>query len=128
MHSLREDFCPDCRRCGRGSNCDRFASCAKWRGWFGERWRGTRALFGIVEDSGAGLRVSAADCVGDSFAERLRSLKEAAGVSWQQLAVLCGTSKKTLLRYARGDHSPSADTLSSIADAFGVSMDLLLGR
>lgn len=145
----RTNVCGACAGCGLlGANgeCGSFESCAEWRRWFGVRWDETRRLFG-VGDSGAvkiqrgrtagavpardcGLRGTDSVGVGirkGAFAERFSALKAGSGKSWRVLSELCGLSKNTLVRYARGEREPSAESLRRIADYFGVTVDFLLG-
>lgn len=61
------------------------------------------------------------------FPERLRRLREKKRVSRYVLSELCGLDPDTVRRYENGQAKPSADSLASIADYFGVTMDYLYG-
>lgn len=64
----------------------------------------------------------------ETFAVRLRKLRERRRVSRRTLADLCGISKSAMARYERGEREPSAALVCQLADYFGVSADYLLGR
>ena len=64
----------------------------------------------------------------ETFAVRLRKLREHRGMSRRTLSELCGLSKNMIAVYERGEAEPSAATICLLADHFGVSADYLLGR
>ena len=64
----------------------------------------------------------------ETFAVRLRRLREGRGMSRRTLSELCGLSKDMISIYERGEAEPSAKTVCLLADHFGVSADYLLGR
>ncbi len=127
------EACASCARLGADGECGSFERCDEWRRWFGVRWKETRRLFGVgviggarecdrrgAQSAGAGIRKGA-------FAERFSALKAGSGKSWRVRSELCGLSKNTLVRYARGEREPSAESLRRIAEYFGVTVDFLLG-
>lgn len=63
-----------------------------------------------------------------TFAQRLRELKEAKGVSFSQMAKETGISIAVLYRYMAGKTEPSLSYCTWLADYFGVSLDYLAGR
>lgn len=63
-----------------------------------------------------------------NFNERLRLLRSESELSQAELAKRLGLTKSSVNMYERGDREPDIDTLKSIADYFGVSMDFLLGK
>lgn len=64
-----------------------------------------------------------------AIGERIRSMRERAGVSQQRLAARARIGRITLVRLEGGEQSPRYDTLASLADALGVPLnDLLAGE
>lgn len=62
------------------------------------------------------------------FAEALKKLREAAGLSQGQLAEILGISKSTVGMYEQGKRMPQTNTvLKDIASYFNVSIDYLVG-
>ena len=61
----------------------------------------------------------------DTFARRLRELREKRGISQQVLADFCVISKSTIGRYENGERIPDIETAVRLADFFGVTMDYL---
>ncbi|MFD0871330.1 HTH-type transcriptional regulator immR [Chlamydia abortus] len=59
---------------------------------------------------------------------RIKSLRDKAGLSQKRLAESLGISNVQLSRYETGDRKPDPDTIKQIADFFDVSVDYLLGR
>lgn len=57
---------------------------------------------------------------------RIKSLREAAGLSQNELARRAGVSQSGLSYIESGEKSPSVDTLLRIADALGVTVSELL--
>lgn len=62
------------------------------------------------------------------FPERFRYLRQSKNLAQSQLANLIGVDRSTISSYESNIRQPSLDTLSRIADVFGVSTDYLLGR
>ena len=60
--------------------------------------------------------------------ERLKRLRQSMHLSQKQLARLLRVDRSTISSYESGVRQPPLDTLSRIADVFGVSTDYLLGR
>lgn len=61
------------------------------------------------------------------FTQNLKQLREAHGLSRQELADMAGISSAAIGYYETGKREPQASTLVSIADALHVSVDDLLG-
>ena len=64
----------------------------------------------------------------ETFAVRLRRLRERKGLSRRTLSELCGLSKNMIAVYELGEADPSTETICLLADHFDVSADYLLGR
>lgn len=62
------------------------------------------------------------------FGLRLKELRLQNKLTQQELGELVHVSKVSISGYERGDRSPDRDTLTALADYFGVSIDYLLGR
>lgn len=62
------------------------------------------------------------------FPTRLKALRQSMNLPQEQLAHLLGVDRSTISSYESSMRQPSLDTLSRIADVFGVSTDYLLGR
>ena len=60
--------------------------------------------------------------------EKIRELRTAANLSQEQLAEIASLNRVTIAKYETGRVEPGAQALSRIADALGVSADILLGR
>ncbi|OTA18462.1 transcriptional regulator [Xenorhabdus vietnamensis] len=63
-----------------------------------------------------------------AFSERLRTLREARGLTQTRLAELIGVLPRVYNRWERGHISPQLDTLIKMADVLQVSLDELVGR
>jgi len=59
--------------------------------------------------------------------ERLRALRESAGLSQEQLALDIESSEPQIWRYEKGKSKPGADVVKKLARYFHVSADYLLG-
>ncbi len=57
---------------------------------------------------------------------RLAALRKAAGLNQTQLAQILKISNSTVGMYEQGRREPSLETLTAIADFFGVSIDFLV--
>lgn len=66
----------------------------------------------------------------NEFSNRLRKLREGKRPlrSMAVTSELIGLPPGAIRKYERGEAKPTADSLSAIADYFGVSMDYLWGR
>lgn len=62
------------------------------------------------------------------FPTRLKALRQSMNLPQEQLARLLNVDRSTISSYESSMRQPSLDTLSRIADVFGVSTDYLLGR
>jgi transcriptional regulator with XRE-family HTH domain len=60
-----------------------------------------------------------------TFARRLRSLREAAGLSRYQLAALCGLGYQRLYRFEKEGVEPDWSAVQALADALGISTEAL---
>lgn len=58
----------------------------------------------------------------------LKTLRNEAGMSQADLAVILKIERSTVAKYETGDRYPDIETLCKIADALGVTTDELLGR
>jgi transcriptional regulator with XRE-family HTH domain len=58
-----------------------------------------------------------------TFAERLRGLREKAGLTQEGLAARCGVSVGTIRNYEQGIREPYWRGLFQLADALGVSVE-----
>lgn len=61
------------------------------------------------------------------FGEQLRALRQAAGLTQQQLADKLGVTKSTVSYYELAVRFPSTDVIVSLAEVFHVTTDHLLG-
>lgn len=64
----------------------------------------------------------------DMFGVRLRCLRKKRGYSQRKLGNDLGLSESLIGMLETGDREPRSETLSQIADYFGVTTDYLLGR
>jgi len=60
------------------------------------------------------------------FAERLRKLREKAGLTIDDLVELTGIPQRTLYNWEAGFRTPPYDTLPTLAEALGVKVRTLL--
>ena len=60
--------------------------------------------------------------------DRLKLLREEAGISQNKLAKLIGIQQSSLNRYESGFSNPTPETLRWFGDFFDVSMDYIFGR
>lgn len=60
--------------------------------------------------------------------DRIREYREKCGLSQDELAELASIHRVTLARYESGKIDPGSQALARIANALGVSMDVLAGR
>ena len=61
------------------------------------------------------------------FAERLRKLRENAGLTRAQLGEKVGVSGRSIINYENGERIPFGDTCAKMAQTFGITTDELLG-
>lgn len=61
------------------------------------------------------------------FNQRLRLLRDEAGLSQQELANQTGITKSSINMYERGEREPGLETLETFADYFNVDMNYLIG-
>jgi transcriptional regulator with XRE-family HTH domain len=64
----------------------------------------------------------------EGLGQRIARHRERLGWSLEKVADLCGVSRQAIEAVEKGKNNPSIATLMTIADAFGVSVDALLGR
>ena len=62
------------------------------------------------------------------FGERIRALRESMNFSQVKFAETFGIGQSSVVRYEKGEASPSLELLVNIADYFDVSLDYILGR
>lgn len=62
------------------------------------------------------------------LSKRIKQLRESHGETQQKMAENLGVSQQTIAGWEKGQRNPSLETLSTLADYFGVSVDYLLGR
>ncbi len=60
-----------------------------------------------------------------NFTEKIRALRESAGLTQAELAEQVGVSEKVVSKWECGETKPSAEVLPALADAFGISIDAL---
>lgn len=60
--------------------------------------------------------------------ERLRTLRQNAGLSQAKMAKILGASQAGVNRYEHGEATPSVETLRKYSDYFDVSMDYIYGQ
>ena len=58
----------------------------------------------------------------------LRALREAKGLSQQQLSALAGLSQSVIAKTEKGKNSPGSEVLAKLAQALDCTTDYLLGR
>lgn len=63
-----------------------------------------------------------------AFAERLKELRKAKGITQKALGELVGSSESGIQSYELENRKPTLDVINSLADFFGVTTDYLLGR
>jgi len=61
------------------------------------------------------------------FGDRLRALREEAGLTQAELGARLGINRATVSRYEKGEREPEQLTLKRIAQIFAVTLDYLLG-
>lgn len=62
------------------------------------------------------------------FSKRLKLLREETGLTQEELAKKLNISRGTYAHYETGKREPGFETLSLLADFFGVTIDYLLGK
>ena len=62
-----------------------------------------------------------------AFGEKVKELREKAGLTQRQLAAQIGVSKSTVALYETQERGPSSDSLVKLSKMFHVSSDYLLG-
>ncbi len=63
----------------------------------------------------------------DGFGDKLKALREKAGLTQEQLAMRMGLSKSTISQYENQERIPSPIAVIKIASIFHVSTDYLFG-
>ena len=64
----------------------------------------------------------------DILRERLRTARKDTELTQIQVADLLQVDKSTVAKYETGGRLPDIETLVNIADLYGVSIDLMVGR
>ena len=62
------------------------------------------------------------------FAERIKSLRIAHGMTQEEVGKTIGVKRYSVYGYEKGNNYPEVPGLIALADYFGVSTDYLLGR
>ena len=62
------------------------------------------------------------------FSEKLRALRRQRGMTQADVAEQLGISKSAISMYEQGNREPELELLERIADLFGVSVNVMLGR
>ena len=62
------------------------------------------------------------------FADKLKTLRKAKGITQEQLADVLGVTQQAVGRYEKGLNMPDNNIMIKIADYFCVSLDYLQGR
>lgn len=62
-----------------------------------------------------------------SIGQRIKTFRQKANISQEELAVKVGISRISMSNYERGERIPSVDVFAGIANALNVSMDELFG-
>ena len=60
--------------------------------------------------------------------ERIRALRESMNYSQMKVAEIFDIGQSSVVRYEKGEASPSLELLVKIADYYDVSLDYILGR
>lgn len=60
--------------------------------------------------------------------DKLRTWKSEANVTYAELSEMTGINQRALLSYFNGERNVSLETACDLADAFGKSLDELVGR
>lgn len=62
----------------------------------------------------------------ETLGDRLKSLRQKAGMTQQQVAFAIGKSKGNVSGYENGSFEPSANTIIKLSECFNISTDYLL--
>ena len=62
------------------------------------------------------------------YGTRIATERERLGLTQAELADKVNVSQKSISKYERGDRQPNFETITKLANVFGVSIDYLLGR
>lgn len=62
----------------------------------------------------------------ETLADRIQTLRKKAGLTQIELAERIGVSKSQFIRYESKNVQPPADTLNTLADVLGTSVDYLI--
>ncbi len=62
------------------------------------------------------------------FGKRLKKLREEKGISQEELGKIIGQKKSNISKYENDKLQPSIETIDTIANYFGVTVDYLFGR
>ena len=63
-----------------------------------------------------------------TFAQKLKELRNRAGMSQEKLAEKVGVSRQAITKWETDKGTPEMENLMALSDLFGVSVDELLGR
>lgn len=62
------------------------------------------------------------------FGEKLKELRISKGLTQEELGKILNKTKNNISQYETSKREPDSETLKTLADFFGVSVDYLLGR
>jgi transcriptional regulator with XRE-family HTH domain len=60
--------------------------------------------------------------------EKIKELREARGITQEELAVAMSLSRPTITKYETGERTPDLITATRVAEFFGISLDHLVGH
>jgi len=62
------------------------------------------------------------------YGHRIAELRDQRGLTQEELSISLGISRAALSHYEKNRREPDFETLTKMADLFGVSLDYLIGR
>lgn len=68
------------------------------------------------------------DSIANKFGNRLKTLRQKAGLSQDELGKMLGVSRGAISFYENGDRTPNIDFLMEVSSKFKVSLDYLVGN
>ena len=64
----------------------------------------------------------------ETLAQRLFRLRNEKGLTQEAVAEIAGVSRVAMTRYENGQRMPKMNIVNSLAEAYGVTVDYLMGR